>query len=63
MGPRFVTSQVFMRNYPSLSIWAAFDPGFDAKHAPHRLKTKLIVTARSTLLYATLSRCAACTLE
>ena len=50
MGPRFVAIQVFIRNHPSLSIWAAFDPWFDAKHAPHRVKTMLIVTARSTLL-------------
>ena len=27
------------------------------------LETKLIMTARSTLLYATLAQCAACTLE
>ena len=68
MDPRFVTGPGFMRK--NLLQAKSLDLDLRNLAQPARLregrnalKAKLMMTARSTLLYATLAQYAACTLE
>ena len=63
MGPRFVTGMVFMQKKSlDLDLRNLAQPA-RLREGRNALETKLIMTARSTLLYATLAQYAACTLE
>ena len=63
MGPRFVTGLVFMQKNPWSLIYATWHGRHGSALGRNATETKLIMTARSTLLYATLAQYAACTLE
>ena len=62
MDPRFVTGQVFMQKNPWILIYATWQPA-RLREGRNATEARLIMTARSTLLYATLAQYAACTLE
>ena len=63
MDPRFVTGLVFMQKNPWILIYATWHGRHGSAKGRNALETKLIMPARSTLLYATLAQYAACTLE
>ena len=53
MGPRFVTGLVFMQKNPWILIYATWHGRHGSAKGLNALETRLIMTARSTLLYAT----------
>ena len=63
MDPRFVTGPAFMQKNPWILIYATWHSRQGSAQGRNAEKARLIMTARSTLLYATLAQYAACTLE
>ena len=63
MDPRFVTGPAFYCKNPWILDLRNLAHLERLREGRNALETKLIMTARSTLLYATLAQYAACTLE
>ena len=63
MDPRFVMGLGFMRKNPWILIYATWHSRHGSAKGRNATEPRLIMTARSTLLYATLAQYAACTLE
>ena len=63
MDPRFVMGPAFMQKNPWILIYATWHSRHGSAQGRNAEKARLIMTARSTLLYATLAQYAACTLE
>ena len=63
MDPRFVTGLAFMQKNPWILIYATWHSWHGLREGRNATEPRLIMTARSTLLYATLAQYAACTLE
>ena len=63
MDPRFVMGPGFMQKNPWILIYATWHGRHGSGEGRNATEPRLIMTARSTLLYATLAQYAACTLE